>query len=132
MRTCFAFCVFLCSLVNCSCSRAGREDLTEDCEGSLIDFLGEFEGVISKFTYHRYILAKDKRASQELHRNCLPGTMKRDCDFAENYTIIAAKEIQSQYWLAKQCTLFIAISNVLLTVDWDKRDGALEKGGGYS
>jgi hypothetical protein len=42
-----------------------------------------------------------------------------DYDFAENFTIIVRDEIQSEYWISIQITLFIGISQHLDMSAWN-------------
>lgn len=69
--------------------------------GSIIGFLDEFEGVYKKYAYHMYILQRTRETNTQFERNATPGMLKLDVDWAENYTMIHAREIQSEYWLSK-------------------------------
>lgn len=54
-----------------------------------------------------------KAAACRLKQNYYPGTLITDMDFAENYEILYARELQSNYWSHKSMTLFISISSYL-------------------
>ena len=54
--------------------------------------------------------------------------LKLDVDWAESYTMIHAREIQSEYWLSKQISLFICIGKMLLRSVWDQVSGKLDVG----
>ena len=53
------------------------------------------------------------------------GVLKSDKDWAENGTIIFAREIQSEYWTMKQFSLFIQITAFLVTSYWVDRTSPL-------
>ena len=76
--------------------------------------MDEFEGVYKKYAYDRYILQRTGDTNTQFELNATPGMFKLYGDWAENYTMIHAREIQSGYWLSKQISLFICIGNVLL------------------
>jgi hypothetical protein len=103
-----------------------REDLHQDCSGSIVDFLDELEGVYKKYIYHRYILKRTRDSNLQFEHNCVPGMKKDDVDWAENYSMVDARSIQSEYWSTKQTSLFICISKVLLASSWAATTGALD------
>ena len=106
-----------------------EEEMKQQRRGTLIDLLDEFEGhVWPKYPYHRYTLLRTQAAAEKLRRTCLPGSLICDCDWAERYTMIDAREIQSEYWHMKQLGLFIFIARLLLTSEWKKTTGALKEG----
>ena len=109
-------------------SNVEKETLMNERSGSILEFMDEFEPVFAKYACHRYILHRPKISNKEFERNAYPGTLKLDVDFAENFTMIHAREIQSQYWNMKQATLFVCIGKVLCQVDWDAREGELKEG----
>jgi hypothetical protein len=49
-------------------------------------------------------------------------------NIAENFTIINGREIQSAYWVAKQVTMFIGVSQHLCHTAWATVSGKLARG----
>ena len=97
-------------------------------EAPLWQFLDHCESVFGQYAKHRLALAKQKAAHLKCDRNYRPGTLLSDVDFAENYEIVHALEIQSAHWSHKQLTLFISINSYLVKESWDAEDGALPVG----
>jgi hypothetical protein len=91
-------------------------------------FLDLFTTALVKYGYHYCILKKQKAAHQQLERNFIPGQLLWDYDFAENFTIINGREIQSAYWVAKQVTMFIGVSQHLCHTAWATVSGKLARG----
>jgi hypothetical protein len=54
--------------------------------------------------------------------------LKIDVDWAENYTMLHAREIQSEYWMMKQCSIFVCIGKMLLKDVWAATSGQLKEG----
>ena len=94
-------------------------------EAPLWQFLDHCELVFTQYAKHRLTLSQQKAAHLACDRNYRPGMLISDIDFAENYDIIHALEIQSAHWSHKQLTLFISINSYLLKSSWDKEDGAI-------
>ena len=61
--------------------------------GSIIDFLDEFEKVLSKMPMHLFKLQRAKLSSRQLAQNMRPGMLLRNVDFGENYTIKSPREV---------------------------------------
>ena len=95
---------------------------------SIIDFLDEFEPVCNKYLYHRYILERTRESNLQFERSARPGMLKLDVDWAENYTMLNAREIQSEYWLMHQASMFVCIGKMLLASAWQAESGELEPG----
>jgi hypothetical protein len=106
----------------------GKTTLRAERQGTVIEFLDEFELVFQKYAYHRYILERTRASNVEFDRNALPGMLKLDVDWAENFTMLHAREIQSEYWLLKQISLFIGIGKLLSEAAWEATTGTLEVG----
>ena len=68
---------------------------------------------------HWLTLKKQKAAHLQLERNFMPWQALFDYDFAENFTVIVRNEIQSEYWISLQITLFIGISQHLDMSAWN-------------
>ena len=68
-------------------------------------FLDELIVSLEKYKSHYYTLKRQKRAHREQERNFQIDQMLFDMDFAENFTIILAFEIQSAHWISKQVTI---------------------------
>ena len=106
-----------------------KEMLRERCEGTIIDLLDEFEKhVMPKYPFHRQTLNIQKQADQQREDNLPPLVLDVDSDHSENGTIANAREIQSEYWVAKLYSLFISIWSYLCSKAWVDRVGALPKG----
>ena len=58
----------------------------------------------------------------------MPGMLKLGVDWAENFTLLHAREIQSEYWLLKQISLFIGIGELLCEEAWEASTSKLEIG----
>ena len=95
---------------------------------SIIDFLDEFEPVCNKYMYHRYILERTRESNLQFERSARPGMLKLDVDWAENYTMLNAREIQSEYWLMHQASIFVCIGKMLLASAWQAKSGELKPG----
>jgi hypothetical protein len=106
----------------------GKRTLREERKGSVIDFFDSLERVYDKYQYHRYILHRTRQSNLQFDRNAVPGMLKLDVDWAENFTMLHAREIQSEYWLLKQLSLFIGIGKLLSEEHWEARYGKLEAG----
>lgn len=63
--------------------------------GSIIDFLNEFEEVLSKMPMHLFKLQRAKLSSRQLAQNMRPGMLLRNADFGENYTIRSTREVSA-------------------------------------
>jgi hypothetical protein len=77
--------------------------------GTIIDFLDDWEPVFVRMCHHRWTLTQCKAADIHFERNAPPGWLKIDCDFAENFTILKKKALQSMYWMQLQCTIFVCV-----------------------
>lgn len=97
-------------------------------EAPLWQFLDHCEMVLTAYAKHRLTLSQQKAAHLKCDRNYRPGMLISDIDFAENYDIIHALEIQSAHWSHKQLTLFISISSYLIKASWDDNHSALPIG----
>ena len=102
--------------------------LHQDCSGSIIDFLDQFEPVTRKYAYHRYILHQTRESNKQFERYAIPGMLKVDIDWAENLALPNARAIRSEYWLQQAASLFICIAKVLLLSSWSATAGELKPG----
>jgi hypothetical protein len=84
------------------------------------------------YKHHYMIVKKQKAAHEQLERNFQPGQLLIDIDFAENFTIIDGREIQSQYWVSRQVTLFIGITQHLCSAAWADKTSSIEQGTGVT
>ena len=106
--------------------QADKQTHRQAREGSIIDFLDEFETLtMKKYPFHRFTLYKTRESALQLCRYAPPGSLLSDRDWAERYTIIDARQIQSEYWCQRSCGLFISISKLLLMSAWIQRSGTL-------
>ena len=106
----------------------GKKTLRSEVKGSIVEFFDDFERVCNKYTYHRYILHRTRQTNQQFDRDANPGMLKLDVDWAENFTMLHAREIQSEYWLLKQLSLFVGIGKLLSEEKWEATSGALDVG----
>ncbi len=106
----------------------GKQTLRGERSGTIMEFLDEFESVCNKYVYHRYILHRTRLSNTQFDRIARPGMLKLDVDWAENYTMLHAREIQSEYWLMKQVGLFIGIGKMLSADQWEATTGLLQVG----
>ena len=111
-------------------ARVGKKkELTHELrEGTVVDFLDEFEGVVVKHLEHRSTLAREKETSLVFDRCRRPGLAARDMDYGENYTIEEARQVQSEHWCSKQCTIFMSVWSWIKVLEWDKSTGDLDVG----
>ena len=91
-------------------------------------FLDEFFIALEVYKKHYNTFCRQKHAHEEQQRNFMPWHLLLDMDFAENFTIILGKEIQSAHWISKQVTIFITIGQHLCWKEWQSRDSLLKDG----
>lgn len=82
-------------------------------------FTTKFVNMLHVYGNHWLTLKKQKAAHLQLERNFMPWQALFDYDFAENFTVIVRNEIQSEYWISLQITLFIGISQHLDMSAWN-------------
>jgi hypothetical protein len=75
----------------------------------LIEFLKKFEEEIYKYTKHSHRDRWKDLQFKESREVFPPGTILSVVDFAENYTLAAQKEIQSEYYHSNQVTIFVHV-----------------------
>ena len=109
-------------------NKSKKQLVVESRSGTVVEFLDELEGLTAKAVQHRSTLDRQKASAAQFARNLRPGILCRDCDYAENFTIEEAKQVQSEHWTNKQCTLFISIVSYLLVDKWDATAGPLIPG----
>ena len=97
-------------------------------EGHPSLFLNHMMSTLEVYKHHYLTCKKQKQSHQELERNVMPWQLLIDVDFAENFTIIMGREIQSQHWITKMVTLFIGITQHLCRARWDDVSGKLDRG----
>jgi hypothetical protein len=97
-------------------------------QGSIVDFLDDWEPVFVRMCHHRDTIARCKDADVEYERNAQPGWLKIDCDFAENFTILKKRQLQSQYWSQLQCTIFVCVVSFVDKATFDDTAVALAEG----
>jgi hypothetical protein len=91
--------------------------------GTVAEFLDEFErDGMATFPFHKYTINRQKAMAREFVRVRWPGWLQLDVDFAENGQIITGREVQSEYWVTKQYTLFVQVVSWLLYDAWRSRD----------
>ena len=90
-----------------------------------VELLDEFEAVINKYLSHRCTLQKQKEADMQREDNMRPGWLVINADWAENGSILNAREIQSEYWSIKSYSLFISIAVYLVSSIWNDTKSAL-------
>ena len=97
-------------------------------QGSIVDFLDDWEPVFVRMCHHRDTIARCKDADVEYERKAQPGWLKIDCDFAENFTILKKRQLQSQYWSQLQCTIFVCVVSFVDKATFDDTAVALAEG----
>ena len=85
-----------------------RIELREN-EIFLIDFLRKFEAEIYKYTKHSHKARWQDLQFKKSREFFPPGTIFSVIDFAENYTFVPQKEIQSEYYHSDQVSMLIHI-----------------------
>ena len=85
-----------------------RIELLED-EIFLIDFLRKFEAEIYKYTKHSHRAQWQDLQFKKYCEFFPPGTILSVIDFAENYTFVPQKEIQSEYYHFDQVSMLVHI-----------------------
>ena len=91
-------------------------------------FIAHMLRTLETFKHHYLIRKKQKAAHLELERNFQPHQLLIDVDFAENFTIMMGREIQSQHWISKMVTLFIGITQHLCLDAWNDTHSSIDKG----
>jgi hypothetical protein len=91
------------------------------------EFLIVFEDTVREYQYHKFVAIWQTHQEQELKTLLLDGPPEEkkiivDMDFAENYTIEHKVEIQSEYWVTIQVTLFIVVVHYRVAAE----DGGFE------
>ncbi len=82
---------------------------TKLSDENLVWLLDYVESLFPGMAAHRETLLRCKESAQELFRNALPGWVLHDVDWAENFTIVKARMLQSEYWAQIQSSLLIGI-----------------------
>lgn len=108
--------------------RDEKDGLRERKQGTLIQFLDEFEDASVKFPAHRYLIGDVKRAAKERDEALWPGMLVANYDWSENGTILNAIQIQSEYWSMVHYSLFICITSYLKIGEWCSRTSYLPVG----
>ena len=102
--------------------------MLETKRGTLVDYLDHFERKMIMHVDHCNLVSLEHRSKLMYARNSRPLTLARDIDFAENGAIENFDKVQSEHWVTKQYTLFVAISSFLLVDEWNKDTGELPVG----
>ena len=68
-------------------SKKSKELYVQTRSGTLFDFLDEFEPTLIKHVVHRSTLSRQKA-----------GSLAFDIDYAENFDIEEARQVQSEHW----------------------------------
>lgn len=105
-----------------------KDGLRERKEGTLIQFLDDFQAVSMKFPAHKYLVADVRRATTQRDQNFWPGMLLANYDWSENGTILNAIQIQSEYWSLVHYSLFICITSYLEIDAWCSRSSLLPIG----
>jgi hypothetical protein len=78
----------------------------ETNRGTIIDYLGHFEIMISSHILHRNLVSLEHGSKKEYDRNLRLWTIQHDIDFLENGSIKNFDKVQSEHWQTKQYTFF--------------------------
>jgi len=96
--------------------KKSKELYVEKCRGSLVEFLDEFEAVLSAHVWHRSVLDRERVAVLEHHRGRVPSELTLDMDFAENLELGEARPVRTIAWssplLELMSLLFVLRSKV--------------------
>ena len=87
---------------------AKRIDLQEE-EFFAINFLKTVEAEIYKYTKHSHKVQWQDLQFKKSREFFPPGTILSVIDFAENYTFVPQKEIQSEYYYSDQVSMLVHI-----------------------
>ena len=75
----------------------------------MIDFLRKFEVETYKYTKHSHRARWQDLQFKKSREVFQPGTILSVIDFAENYTVVAQKEFQGEYYHSDQVSMLIHI-----------------------
>lgn len=109
-------------------SKKSKELYVQTRSGTLFDFLDEFEPTLIKHVVHRSTLSRQKAGSLAFDRDRRPGDLTADIDYAENFDIEEARQVQSEHWSTNQCTLLMQVWQWLDVPEWNLEVGELVKG----
>ena len=109
-------------------SKKSKELYVQTRSGTLFDFLDEFEPTFIKHVVHRSTLSRQKAGSLVFDRDRRPGDLTADIDYAENFDIEEARQVQSEQWSTNQCTLFMHVWQWLDVPEWNLDAGELVNG----
>ena len=79
-----------------------RETLRAQRTSSLVEFLDAFEEASAKFPAHRHLVGDAKAKATQLLHHFWPDMLLSDYDWSENGVIASARQIQSEYKMAKE------------------------------
>lgn len=96
--------------------------------GTVVEFLDDLERTLKPLVPHKFLVRWQKDAARDFDRHARPSMLYVNIDFAENYDIRPYKEVQSQHWGSRQCTLFINITAHLSKDAWNQTEGVLAAG----
>ena len=89
------------------------------------EFLIVFDDAVREYQYHKFAVIWQTHHEQELQTVVGPPKQRKiivGMDFAENYIIEYKVEIQSEYWVSIQLTLFIVVGHYRVAAE----DGGFE------
>jgi hypothetical protein len=103
-----------------------KEPMRKARVGTVVEFLDEVKrDVMATFPFHKYTINRQEAMAFEFARVRWPGWLQLDVVFAKNGRIIPGREVQSEYWVTKQYTLFVQVVSWLKHDAWRSRDSIL-------
>ena len=94
----------------------------------MIDYFDHLEKQMDLHLLHRNLVSSENRSKKRYERNCRPWSVQDDIDFSKNGAIENFDKAQSEHWISKQYTLFMSIWAFLLSDEWNKTSGELDRG----
>ena len=109
-------------------NKTARNLVLETYRGTVIDYFDHLEKQMDLHLLHRNLVSSEYRSKKSHERNCRPWSVQDDIDFSENGAIENFDKAQSEHWISKQYTLFMSIWAFLLSDEWNKTSGELDRG----
>ena len=75
----------------------------------IVTFVDRFKNLIQPYIHHEFFAKWQAQQFQTLRDNFPLGTIVSVVDFAENYSFVHQKEIQSNYFFSKKVTIMVHV-----------------------
>ena len=86
-----------------------EDEMRQQCEGTLIEFLDQASTAYSNFTPHSFHIDQAKVADRECDEHAVPGMLRDKSDWSENGECKVKHQLQSEYWMVIYYSLLISI-----------------------